>query len=123
VEPFLGTEINTCLAEAAAIALDVLRRFGVAYREVGCRIRPTRISKTVISTPSRAGSRNSAVKFDLPSFGRRPRLANLETNVSDLGPLATLPEEDLSNMSEPRRSLFKRFADKISVQKSPKSPV
>lgn len=73
--------------------------------------------------PSRTGSRNSAVKFDLPSFGQRPRLENLEMNMSDLGPLATLPEEDLSNTSEPRRSLFKRFADKISVQKSPKSPV
>jgi hypothetical protein len=73
--------------------------------------------------PSRVGSRDSAVKFDLPSFGRRPRLENSETNVSDLGPLATLPEEDLSNMSEPRRSLFKGFADKVSVQKSPKSPV
>jgi hypothetical protein len=73
--------------------------------------------------PSRVGSRDSAVKFDLPSFGRRPRLENPETNLSDLGSLATLPEEDLSNMPGPRRNLFKSFTDKISVQNSPKSPV
>jgi hypothetical protein len=72
---------------------------------------------------SRVGSRDRAVKFDLPSFNRRPRLGNRETNLSDLGPLATLPEEDLSNISRPRRGLFKSFADKISVQNSPNSPV
>jgi hypothetical protein len=73
--------------------------------------------------PSRVGSRNSAVKFDLPSFSRRPRLENPGTNLSDLSPLATLPEEDLSNISRPRRSLFKSFTEKISVQNSPNSPV
>jgi hypothetical protein len=73
--------------------------------------------------PGRVGSRGSAVKFDLPPFDRRTRLENREMSLSDLGPLATLPEEDPSNMSRPRRSLFQSFTDKISVQKSPKSPV
>jgi hypothetical protein len=72
---------------------------------------------------SRVGSRNSAVKFDLPPFDRRPRLDNRRTNSSDLCPLATLPEEDLSNISRPRRGLFKSFTDKISVQNSPNPPV
>jgi len=72
---------------------------------------------------SRVGSRDSTIKFDLPSLDRRSRLDNRETRLSDLGPLETLPEEDLSNISRPRRSLFKSFTDKISVQNSPNSPV
>jgi hypothetical protein len=72
---------------------------------------------------SRVGSRDSVVKFHLPPFDRRPRLDNQETNLSDLGPLTTLPEEDLSNTSQSKRSLFRSFTDKASVQNSPNSPV
>ena len=73
--------------------------------------------------PSRGGSRDTAVKFDQPSISRRPRLENQEMHLSDPGPLATLPEEELSNTSGSRRSLFKSLTDKINVQNSPKSLV
>jgi hypothetical protein len=79
--------------------------------------------RSSFSQTSRVGSRDGVVKFDLPPFDRRPRLDNREMNLSELGPLATLPEEDLSNVSRPRRNLFKSFTDKISVQNSPNSPV
>jgi hypothetical protein len=50
-------------------------------------------------------------------------LEKREKNFSDPGPLSTLPEEDVSAMSAPKRGLFKSITDKISAQSSPKSPV
>jgi hypothetical protein len=91
-------------------------KFGVAVGQQGSQ-RPS------FPQPGRVGSRDSAAKFDLPSFGQRSRLAHPGTSSANLGALATLPEEDISNVSGPRRSLLKSFADKIGVQNSPKSPV
>lgn len=74
--------------------------------------------------PALRGSREGVVKFDLPSFGRQPRSDKQDKGLSDLGPLSTLPEEEVvSSASAPRRGLFKSLADKISGQHSPRSPV
>ena len=69
------------------------------------------------------GSRESAVRFDLSSFDKRPRLEDQEKNFSDPGPLSTLPEEDLSPITVPKRGLLKSITDRISGQDSPRSPV
>lgn len=73
--------------------------------------------------PATALLRENGVRFDLPPFDRRPRLGEHEKTLSDPGPLFTLPEEDLSSVSAPRRGLFKTITDRISGQHSPRSPV
>ena len=73
--------------------------------------------------PTTTTLKENGVRFDLPSFDRRPRLGDHEKTFSDPGPLSTLPEEDLSSTSAARRGLFKTITDRISGQNSPRSPV
>ena len=79
----------------------------------------------------------SGVKFDLPSYGngnengatvrsKRPDrtvMSQLEKNLSDPGPLSTLPEEEQTDTGSVRRGLFKSLTGRMSGQNSPRSPV
>jgi hypothetical protein len=69
-------------------------------------------------------SRESSIRFDLPSFERQSRSEKQDKDVPDPGPLSTLPEGHVvSGVAAPRRGFLKSIANKVSGQNLPKSPV
>ena len=81
------------------------------------------IQRPSFPQPTRIGSRESGVRFDMSSFDQRPRSEKHEKKFSDPGPLSTLQEEDPPSISAPKRGLFKTITDRISGQSLPRSPV
>lgn len=77
------------------------------------------------------GSKESAVKFDTPTYGNgsrskrqdRPLTSNVEKNLSDSDPLSTLPEEEQVQISAVKRGFLKSLTDRFNGQDSSRSPV